>query len=197
MKKLVLPAMMLAVLMAPMASLGAEHPAKENAKLAATASVEGLAPKNTISEPSITYACAAGQAGGVALSLLLGSSKAWDALADAVMGNPPNAQQQAFCAFGQALAPHALAAAESVAQMSAAAYQDHITSAQRQADKAKSIMASRGAQMQQAWSGLVDLTAEKSAKASGEAARFCQGSATCSWLSDKAAMSWGWITPRR
>ena len=40
-------------------------------------------------------------------------------------------------------------------------------------------------------------SAEKSAKASGEAARFCQGSATCSWLSDKAAMSWGWITPRR
>jgi len=161
MKKLVLPAMMLAVLMAPMASLGAEHPAKENAKLAATASVEGLAPKNTISESSMTYACAAGQAGGVALSLLLGSSKAWDALADAVMGNPPNAQQQAFCAFGQALAPHALAAAESVVQMSAAAYQDHMTSAQRQADKAKSIMASRGAQMQQAWSGLVDLTAKK------------------------------------
>ena len=197
MKKLALPAMMLALVMAPKASLGTEYSAKESTKLSVIASVEGLAPKNTISEPAMTYACAAGQVGGVALSLLLGSSKAWDALADAVMGNPPNAQQQAFCAFGQALAPHALAAAESVARMSADAYQDHITGAQRQAEKAKGIIASRGTQMQQAWSGLVEFTAEKSAKASGEAAQLCQGSSTCNWLSDRAAISWGWLSPRR
>lgn len=64
MKKFALPAAVLALLVAPIASHGAEHAAKANAKLAEATSVEGLALKSTLTESTMTYACAAGQAGG-------------------------------------------------------------------------------------------------------------------------------------
>jgi hypothetical protein len=98
------------------------------------------------------YGCLIGQAGGVALSLLLGSGRAWDALTDAVLGNPPSAEQRAACALGEALAPHLAGVAETMAQEAWAATQRH-------AEAAQEMMAAGSAQVEQGWAGLREGTA--------------------------------------
>jgi hypothetical protein len=87
-----------------------------NLKLPETNITAPLVPKSAAPEARMSYACALGQAGGVALGFMLGSGRAWDALTDAVLGHPPSADQRAYCALAEALAPHVAAAAESVTQ---------------------------------------------------------------------------------
>jgi hypothetical protein len=179
----------LALLVAPIAAPLAE-PAKPNPKWSETLATAPLVPKGAPPEAGMSYACMLGQAGGAALSLMLGSGRVWDALTDAALGRPPNAEQRALCALGEALAPHVNAATESVAD-------ELLAGAQRQADAVKDIMAAGSTQMQQAWTGLLDITAEKSASAGSDLARFCESSVSCTWLRDNAAASWARLSPFR
>jgi hypothetical protein len=182
MRKLGIQAAMLALALAPMAGHAAE-PARPNPKLPEAVAAAPLVPKAAAPEAGMSYACMLGQAGGVALSLMLGSGSIWGALADAALGRPPSAEQRALCALGEALAPHVVAATEGVAE-------DLLAGAQRQAEAAKDMMAAGNAQMQQAWTGLLDTTAEKSASAGSDLARLCEGYASCVWLRDTTANSW-------
>lgn len=167
-------AAMLALLLAPMA-VHATDISAPNPKLPETSIMAPLVPKNAAPETRMSHACALGQVGGVALGFMLGSGRAWDALTDAVLGHPPSAEQRAYCALGEALAPHVAAAAESVTQ---------------------EAMALNGAQIEQAWAALRDRTAETSAALSGDVARLCESSANCVWLRDAAA-GWAQLWPFR
>ncbi|MFN8984439.1 MAG: hypothetical protein ACK5X9_18215 [Alphaproteobacteria bacterium] len=151
MRKLVATAAIIAALMVPVAAQASDAVAT-NPKLPMAGSTEPLLPKHTVPEVRMGYGCLIGQAGGVAISLLLGSGRAWDALTDAVLGNPPSAEQRAACALGEALAPHLAGAAESMAQETWAA-------AQRHAEAAQEMMAAGSAQIEQGWAGLRESTA--------------------------------------
>ncbi|MFO0005854.1 MAG: hypothetical protein ACK559_32485, partial [bacterium] len=105
-----------------------------------------------------------------------------------MLGHPASAEQRAFCALGEALAPHVVAAAEGVTE-------DLLAGAQRQAEAAKDMMAASSVQMQQAWAGFLDVTAEKSASATSDLARFCEGSVSCAWLRDTTAHTWSRLWP--
>ena len=179
----------LALAMAPIASPMAE-PAKPNPKLPEAMLSTPLVPKGAAPEARMTYACMLGQAGGAALSLMLGSGSVWGALADVALGRPPSAEQHALCALGEALAPHVSAATEGVAE-------ELLAGAQRQAEAAKDMMAASSTQMQQAWTGLLDVTAEKSASAGSDLARLCEGYVSCAWLRDNAAAGWARHSPFR
>ena len=168
MMRLRIVAATLALLLAPMA-VHASDSIAPNPKLPEAGSSAPLVPKSAAPEARMSYACALGQAGGIALGFMLGSGRAWDALTDAVLGHPPSADQRAYCAFAEALAPHVAAAAEGVTQ---------------------EAMALSGAQIEQAWAALRDKTVETSAALSGDVARLCEGSANCVWLRDAAA---GWV----
>ncbi|MCA3280922.1 MAG: hypothetical protein ING10_16785 [Roseomonas sp.] len=146
MRKLGISAAMLALLATPMAALASDI-APPNPKLPEATTAAPLLPKHAPPEARMGYGCLIGQAGSVALSLLLGSGRAWDALADAVLGNPPSAEQRAACALGEALAPHLAGAAEGMAQEAWA-------TAQRQAETVQEIMAAGSAQIEQGWAGL-------------------------------------------
>jgi hypothetical protein len=178
----------LALVMAPFA-LHATDLAKPNTKLPEAMVAAPLLPKQPAPESRLSHACALGQAGGVALGLMLGSGRAWDALTDAMLGQPPNTQQQAFCTLGEALAPHVIATAEGLAQ-------EARTLAQRQAETAKDVMAAGNAQAHQAWAALRDGIMEKSAHASNEVTRLCEGSGSCVWLNETAS-SWARFWPMR
>jgi len=189
MRKLGIQAAMLALVMAPMAAHAAE-PVRPNPKLPEAVAAAPLVPKAAASEAGMSYACMLGQAGGVALSFMLGTGSVWGALADAALGRPPSAEQRALCALGEALAPHVAAATEGVAE-------DLLAGAQRQTEAAKDMISAGSAQMQQAWTGFLDGTAEKSASASNDLARFCEGSASCTWLRDTTANTWSRLWPSR
>lgn len=182
MRKLGIQAALLALVMAPIASHALE-PARPNPKLPEAVATAPLVPKSAAPESHTSYACMIGQAGGSALSLMMGSGRVWDALTDALLGRPPSAEQRALCALGEALAPHVATAAEGVAE-------DLLAGAQRQAEAAKDMMFQGSAQMQQAWAGFLDVTAEKSASAGGDLARLCEGTASCSWLGNTTANTW-------
>ena len=179
----------LALAMAPIASPMAE-PAKPNPKLPEAMVSTPLVPKGAAPEARMTYACMLGQAGGAALSLMMGSGRVWDTLTDAALGRPPSAEQRALCALGEALAPHVAIAAEGVVE-------DLLAGAQRQAEAAKDMMTQGSAQMQQAWVEFLDATAEKSASAGGDLARLCEASASCVWLRDTTANTWSRLWPMR
>jgi hypothetical protein len=149
-----------------------------------------LVPKAAAPESYTSYACMLGQAGGAALSLIMGSGRVWDTLTDAALGRPPSAEQRALCALGEALAPHVAAAAEGVAE-------DLLAGAQRQAEAAKDMMIHSSTQMQQAWAGFLDITVEKSASTGGDLARFCEGYVSCAWLRDTTANTWARLWPMR
>lgn len=151
MRKIAVTVAILALLATPMAAQASDN-APPNPKLPEATSAP-LLPKHAVPEARLGYGCLIGQAGGVAISLLLGSGRAWDALTDAVLGNPPSAEQRAACALGEALAPHLAGAVESVAQEAWAA-------TQRQAEAAQEIMAAGSAQIEQGWAGLREGTAE-------------------------------------
>ena len=189
MTKLGIQAVLLALVMAPIASHASE-PARPNPKLPEAVAAAPLVPKAAAPESYTSYACMLGQAGGSALSLMMGSGRVWDALTDAALGRPPSAEQRALCALGEALAPHVAAAAEGVAEAL-------LAGAQRQAEAAKDMMTHGSAQMQQAWAGFLDVTAEKSAGAGGDLARFCEGTASCAWLRDTTANTWSRLWPMR
>jgi hypothetical protein len=182
MRRLGLLAVILTLVMAPNA-VQAMEPARPNPKLPETQAVASLVPKTAPSEAGMSYACMLGQAGGAALSLMLGSGNVWGALADAALGRPPSAEQRALCALGEALAPHVAAAAEGAAE-------ELLASAQRQAEAAKDMMATSSKQVQQAWVRLGDITAKNSARASSDLARVCEGHTNCTWLRDTAAANW-------
>ena len=188
MKKLGIQAALLALVMTPIAAQAAE-PARPNPKLPETVAAVPLVPKAAAPEAGMSYACMLGQAGGAALSLMLGSGSVWGALTDAALGRP-NAEQRALCALGEALAPHVATAAEGVAE-------DLLAGAQRQAEAAKDMMAAGSAQMQQAWTGLWDAATEKSASASSDLTRLCEGSTSCIWLRDTTANTWSRLWPMR
>jgi hypothetical protein len=141
----------LAWLAAPMAAQAADI-APLNPKLPEATTPAPLLPKSAVPEARMGYGCLIGQAGGVAISLMLGSGRAWDALTDAVLGNPPSAEQRAACALGEALAPHLAGAAENLAQEAWAATQRH-------AEAAQEIMAAGSAQIEQGLAGLREGTA--------------------------------------
>ena len=164
----------LALLLAPMA-VHASDVTAPNPKLPETGIAAPLVPKSAAPETRMSYAGALGQMGGVALGFMLGSGRAWDALTDAVLGHPPSADQRAYCALAEALAPHVAAAAEGVAQ---------------------EAMALSGTHIEQAWAALRDKTVETSAALSGDVARLCEGSANCVWLRDAAA-GWARLWPFR
>lgn len=190
MRKLGIQAAILALVIAPLAAHAAET-ARPNPKLPEAVTAAPLVPKAATPEARMSYACVFGQAGGAALSLMLGSSRFWDALTDAVLGhNPRSAEQRAFCALGEALAPHVATAAEGVAE-------ELLAGAQRQAEAAQKMMTVGSAQMQQALAGFLDVTAEKSARASSEFTQLCEGSARCAWLSDTTANTWSRLWPIR
>jgi hypothetical protein len=189
MRRLASGAALLALLMAPIAARASE-PAKPNPKLPDAMIAAPLVPKHPAPEARMGHGCMLGQAGGAAVSLMLGSGRAWDALADAVLGHPPNAEQRALCALGEALAPHAAAAAENVAQ-------DLWSAARRQADAAKGMMESASAHMQQAWAGVQEIMGERSANAVSDFTRFCEGSASCARLRDGTANGWSQLWPMR
>jgi hypothetical protein len=174
MMRLRIVAATLALLLAPMAVHASDITAP-NPKLREAGIVAPLVPKSAAPEARMSYACALGQAGGVALGFMLGSGRAWDALTDAVLGHPPSADQRAYCALAEALAPHVAAAAEGVTQ---------------------EAIALSGAQIEQAWAALRDRTAETSAALSADVARLCEGSANCVWLRD-AASGWARLWPFR
>jgi hypothetical protein len=174
MTRLGITAAMLALLLAPMAVHATDITAP-NPKLPEASITAPLVPKSAAPEARMSYACALGQAGGVALGFMLGSSRAWDAVTDTLLGHPPSADQRAYCALAEALAPHVAAAAESVTQ---------------------EAMALSGAQIEQAWAALRDKTFETSAALSGDVARLCEGSANCVWLRD-AASGWARLWPFR
>ncbi|MCA3377073.1 MAG: hypothetical protein INF64_08090 [Roseomonas sp.] len=150
MRKIAVTVAILAWLAAPMAARASDA-APPNPKLPEATSAP-LLPKHAVPEARLGYGCLIGQAGSVAISLLLGSGRAWDAVTDAVLGNPPSAEQRAACALGEALAPHLAGAAESVAQEAWAA-------TQRQAEAAQEMMAAGSAQFEQGWAGLREGTA--------------------------------------
>ena len=189
MTKLGIQAVLLALVMAPIASHASE-PARPNPKLPEAVAAAPLVPKAAAPESHTSYACMLGQAGGTALSLMLGSGRVWDALTDAALGRPPSAEQRALCALGEALAPHVAIAAEGVVE-------DLLAGAQRQAEAAKDMMAASSTQMQQTWTGLLDVTAEKSASAGSDLARLCEGYVSCAWLRDNAAAGWARLSPFR
>jgi hypothetical protein len=149
-----------------------------------------LVPKATAPEAGMSYACILGQAGGAALSLMMGSGRVWDTLTDAALGRPASDEQRALCALGEALAPHVAAAAESVAE-------DLLAGAQRQAEAAKDMMIHSSTQMQQAWAGFLDVTAEKSASVASDLARFCESYVSCASLRDTTANAWARLWPIR
>ena len=180
---------MLALVMAPMAAHATE-PARPNPKLPDAVATAPLVPKAAAPEAGMSYACMLGQAGGVALSVMLGSGNVWGALADAALGRPPSAEQRALCALGEAMAPHVATAAEGLAE-------NLLAGAQSQAEAAKDMMAAGSAQIQQAWTGLVDSTAEKSASAGSDLARLCEGYTSCVWLRDTTANAWSRLWPMR
>ena len=72
MRKLGFQAAMLALVMAPMAAHAAE-PVRPNPKLPEAVAAAPLVPKAAASEAGMSYACMLGQAGGVALSFMLGT----------------------------------------------------------------------------------------------------------------------------
>jgi hypothetical protein len=189
MRKLGVQAALLALVMAPMAAQASDT-AVVNPKLTIAGSTEPLQLKNAAPEANTSYACMLGQAGGAALSLMLGSGRVWEALADAALGRPPSAEQRALCALGEALAPHVTAAAEGVAE-------GLWTGAQRQAEAAQESMAASSAQMQQALAGVLEVTAEKSASAGSDLARLCEGYASCVWLRETAANTWSRLRSSR
>ena len=150
MRKIAVTVAILAWLAAPMAAQASDN-APPNPKLP-EATGAPLLPKHAVPEARLGYGCLIGQAGSVAISLLLGSGRAWDAVTDAVLGNPPSAEQRAACALGEALAPHLAGAAESIAHEAWAA-------TQRQAEAAQEMMAAGSAQFEQGWAGLREGTA--------------------------------------
>jgi hypothetical protein len=173
---------LLALVMAPIASHASE-PARPNPKLPEAVAAAPLVPKAAATESHSSYACMLGQAGGAALSLMMGTGRVWDTLTDAALGRPPSAEQRALCALGEALAPHVAIAAEGVAE-------DLLAGAQRQAEAAKDMMIQGSAQMQQTWAGFLDITVEKGASASGDLTRLCEASASCVWLRDITVNTW-------
>ena len=189
MRQFGIQAVLLALMMAPLASHASE-PARPNPKLPEAVAAAPLVPKAAAPESHSTYACMLGQAGGAALSLIMGSGRVWDTLTDAALGRPPSAEQRALCALGEALAPHVATAAEGVAE-------DLLAGAQRQAEAAKDMMIHSSTQMQQAWAEFLDATAEKSASAGGELARLCEASGSCVWLRDTTANTWSRLWPMR
>ena len=189
MRKLGIQAALLALVIAPIASHASE-PARPNPKLPEAVATAPLVPKAAAPESYTSYACMLGQAGGSALSLMMGSGRVWDALTDAALGRPPSAELRALCTLGEALAPHVATAAEGVAE-------DLLAGAQRQAEAAKDMMIQGSTQMQQAWSGFLEVTAEKSASAGSDFARFCEGTASCAWLRDTTANTWSRLWPMR
>ena len=150
MRKIAVTVAILAWLAAPMAAQASDN-APPNPTLPEATSAP-LLPKHTVPEARLGYGCLIGQAGSVAISLLLGSGRAWDAVTDAVLGNPPSAEQRAACALGEALAPHLAGAAESIAHEAWAATQRH-------AEAAQEMMAAGSAQVEQGWAGLREGTA--------------------------------------
>jgi hypothetical protein len=188
MRKLGIRAVLLALVLTPIASHAAE-PARPNPKLPEAVAAAPLVPKATAPEVGMSYACMLGQAGGAALSLMLGSGSVWGALTDAALGRP-SAEQRALCALGEALAPHVAIAAEGVVE-------DLLAGAQRQAEAAKDMVAAGSAQMQQAWTGLWDATTEKSASAGSDLARLCEASTSCAWMRDTTANAWARLWPMR
>jgi hypothetical protein len=174
MRELVAAAVIIAALMAPMAAQASDAVAA-NPKLPMAGRTEPLLPKNAIPEARKSYACMLGRAAGTALSMLLGSGAAWDALADALSGLPPSAEQRAFCALGEALAPHVSAAAE------------------RQAEAAQELMVAGSAQIGQAWASLRDATRDTGA----DLTRLCEASSSCTSLRDGMAQAWSRLLPMR
>ena len=189
MTKLGIQALLLALVMAPIASHASE-PAQPIPKLPEVVAAAPLVPKAAAPESHTSYACMLGQAGGAALSLMLGSGRVWDTLTDAALGRPPSAEQRALCALGEALAPHVATAAEGVAG-------DLLAGAQRQAEAAKDMMTQGSTQIQQAWAEFLDATAEKSASARSDFARFCEAYVNCVWLRDTTANTWSRLWPMR
>ena len=189
MTKLGIQAVLLALVMAPMAAHASEA-ARPNPKLPEAAAAAPLVPKATVPEAGMNYACMLGQAGGAALSLMMGSGRVWDTLTDAALGRPPSAEQRALCALGEALAPHVAIAAEGFAE-------ELLAGAQRQAEAATDMMIHSSTQMQQAWAEFLDATAEKSASAGGDLARLCEASTSCVWLRDTMANTWSRLWPMR
>lgn len=151
MRKTAVTVAILAWLAAPMAAQASDN-APPNPKLPEATSAAPLLPKHAVPEARLGYGCLIGQASSVAISLLLGSGRAWDAVTDAVLGNPPSAEQRAACALGEALAPHLAGAAESMAHEAWAA-------TQRQAEAAQEMIAAGSAQFEQGWAGLREGTA--------------------------------------
>ena len=189
MRKLGIQAVFLALVMTPMAAHASET-ARPNPKLPEAVAAAPLVPKAAAPESYSSYACMLGQAGGAALSLMMGSGRVWDTLTDAALGRPPSAEQRALCALGEALAPHVAAAAEGVVE-------DLLAGAQRQAEAAKDMMIQSSTQMQQAWAEFLDATAEKSANAGGDLARLCEASISCAWMRDTTANTWSRLWPMR
>ena len=189
MRRLGFQTAILALVIAPMAAHAAET-ARPNPKLPEAVTAAPLVPKAATPEARMSYACVFGQAGGAALSLMLGSGNVWGALADAALGRPPSAEQRALCALGEALAPHVAAATEVAAE-------ELLAGAQRQAEAAKDMMAKSSKQMRQAWGRLGDITAKNSARASSDLARVCEGHTNCTWLRDTVAANWSRLWPIR
>ena len=178
MRKLGLAAAILCLQMAPMAAQASDAVAA-NPKLPMVSSAEPLLPKNAAPEARMSYACILGRAGGTALSMMLGSGSAWDALSGAISGLPPSAEQRAFCALGEVLAPHITAVAENMSQEAWTATQEIITTG--------------NAQIGQAWAGLRD-----AARDSGSDLRqLCEASASCVSLRDNLAQTWSRLLPMR
>jgi len=188
MRKLGIRAVLLALVLTPMAAHASET-ARPNPKLPEAVAAAPLVPKAAATEVGMSYACMLGQAGGAALSLMLGSGSVWGALTDAALGRA-SAEQRALCALGEALAPHVATAAEGVAE-------DLLAGAQRQAEAAKDMMIHSSTQMQQAWAGFLDVTAEKGASAGSDLTRLCEGSTSCVWLRDTTANTWSRLWPMR
>jgi hypothetical protein len=187
-RKLGILAVLLALVMTPMAAHASET-ARPNPKLPEATATAPLVPKAAAPESHSSYACMLGQAGGAALSLMLGSGSVWGTLTDVALGRP-SAEQRALCALGEALAPHVAIAAEGVVE-------DLLAGAQRQAEAAKDMMAAGSAQVQQAWTGLWDATTEKSASAGSDLARLCEASTSCAWMRDTTANTWSRLWPSR
>ena len=178
MRKLGILAAILTLLGAPMAARASDV-ATPNPKLPMVGSMEPLLPKNAVPEQRMSYACMLGRAGGTALSMLLGSGSAWDALTDAVSGLPPSAEQRAFCTLGEVLAPHVAAAAEGISQEAWSATQE--------------MMAAGSAQIGQAWASLRDTTTETGS----DVVRLCEASSSCASLRDSLAHTWSRLWPTR
>ncbi len=171
-------AAILALVMAPIAAQALE-PAQPNPKLPIAGSTESLLLKNAVVEQRMTYACMLGRAGGTALYMLLGSGSAWDALTDALSGLPLSAEQRAFCALGEALAPHVAAAAEGISQEAWSATRE--------------MMDAGSAQIGQAWAKLRDTTTETGS----DLVRLCEASSSCAPLRDSLAHAWSRLWPTR